>query len=107
MPVLIGNQMLCGPDLCATVFKQQFMAPEDKIIKELESGKHQMDIGVMAQIAALKDLTADLYNSLLQVDRKTFDGKYKERTELWEMHIKEEMIEMVAEARKTENDQRE
>ena len=79
------------------------MATEDDIIKELESGKHQMDIGVMAQIAALKDLTADLYHSLLQVDRKTFDEKYKERTELWEMHIMEEMVEMVAEARKTEN----
>ncbi len=82
------------------------MTKEDDIIKELESGKHQMDIGVMAQIAALKDLTADLYNSLLQVDRKSFDEKYKDRTESWEMHIKDEMVEMVAEARKLENPQK-
>lgn len=82
------------------------MATEDDIIKEMESGKNQMDIGVMAQIAALKDITADLYNSLLQVDRKTFDEKYKERTESWETHIKQEMFEMVIEARKPENTQR-
>ncbi len=82
------------------------MATEDDIIKEMESGKNQMDIGVMAQIAALKDLTADLYNSLLQVDRQTFDEKYKDRTEIWETHIKQEMLEMVTEARKTENTQR-
>ena len=83
------------------------MATEDDVIKEMESGKHQMDIGVMAQIAALKDLTADLYNSLLQIDRKTFDAKYKDRTEIWEIYIKEEMVEMVSEARKTENTQKE
>jgi hypothetical protein len=83
------------------------MATEDDIIKELESAKNQMDIGVMAQIAALKDLTAELYNTLLNVDRKTFDVKYKDRTESWEMHIKEEMVQMVSEARKTENTKKE
>ncbi len=35
----------------------------------------------------------------------SFDEKYKDRTEIWETHIKGEMVEMVIEGRKTESTQ--
>ena len=68
------------------------MATEDQINKELEKTSNQVEIGTFAQIAALKDLIAELYQTQLQVDRTAFDVKFRELSHNWEAHFKEEIF---------------
>ena len=57
------------------------MATEDQINKELEKTSNQVEIGTFAQIAALKDLMAELYQTQLQVRPYGHTGSGRRATE--------------------------